>query len=509
MDSTTKAESIGNHKMISFEQFKKLTSQGNVIPLFDEILADTETPVSVYLKVRDESSYSFLLESIEGGENVSRYSFIGFNPFSNFIIRGKTFEIQSRHPDVTVLPRLVEGITHPIDALKKIFSHYKTAHVDGLPRLASGAIGYFGYETIQLIENIPSAKIDELKLDDSLLMFLDTLFVFDNVKRKLLLVSNAYVPKNSTDEYIRTEYDKAVTEIAKMKQILLKPIPIEVKRSTIGAIEQSVSKTEYEAMVKKSIGYIVEGDIFQVLPSHRMKQKYNGDPFTIYRMLRVINPSPYMYYFSLNGLCIAGSSPELLVRVENGIVETRPLAGTRKRGKTIEEDEMLAKELLADPKEVAEHLMLIDLGRNDIGRISEFGKVDVTEYMIIEKYSHVMHIVSNVKGKLKKELSAIDAFFSCFPAGTLSGAPKIRAMEIIAELEPVKRGIYGGAIGYLDFSGNLDSCIAIRTTIIKDGYAYFQAGAGIVYDSIPEKEYQETLIKMDAVIRAVEATSNL
>lgn len=492
--------------MIDFNEFKTLTLQGNVIPLFDEILADTETPVSVYLKVRDESPYSFLLESIEGGEKIGRYSFIGFNPFSNFVIRGKTFEVQSRHPDVTVLPKLVEGITDPLAALKIIFSHYKTAAVEGLPRLASGAIGYFGYETIQLIENIPSAARDELNLDDSLLMFLDTLFVFDNVKRKLLIVSNAYVRENAAESELRTEYEKAASEIEKMKQILKRPVPAVTARPVVGAMEQSISKSEFERMVERSIAYIVEGDIFQVLPSHRMKRTYEGDPFSIYRMLRVINPSPYMYYFSLNGLCIAGSSPELLVRVEKGIVETRPLAGTRPRGRTEEEDKALTEDLLSDPKELAEHLMLIDLGRNDIGRISEFGKVDVTDYMTIEKYSHVMHIVSNVKGKLKKGLSAIDAFFSCFPAGTLSGAPKIRAMEIIAELEPVKRGIYGGAIGYLDFSGNLDSCIAIRTTIVKDGYAYFQAGAGIVYDSIPEREYQETLIKMDAVIRAVEAT---
>ncbi|MCK9410256.1 MAG: anthranilate synthase component I [Bacteriovoracaceae bacterium] len=495
--------------MISFEEFAKLTSQGNVIPLYDEFLADTETPVSVYLKVRDESPYSFLLESIEGGEKIGRYSFIGFNPFSNFIIRGKSFTIESRHPDVTVLPTLVNGITDPIVALKKIFSHYKTADVDGLPRLASGAIGYFGYETVQLVENIPSSPIDELKLDDAVLMFLDTLFVFDNVKRKLLVVSNAYVPENSSTEYLKTEYNKAAREIAAMKRILMKTIPVDTPTPMIGPIEPSMTKEQYESLVQRSIDYIIEGDIFQVLPSHRMKRKYDGDPFAVYRMLRVINPSPYMYFFDLNGLCIAGSSPELLVRVENGIVETRPLAGTRKRGATETEDIALAAELLADPKERAEHLMLIDLGRNDIGRISEFGKVDVTEYMVIERYSHVMHIVSNVKGTLRKDLSSIDAFFSCFPAGTLSGAPKIRAMEIIAELEPVKRGIYGGAIGYLDFSGNLDSCIAIRTTIIKDGYAYFQAGAGIVYDSVPSREYEETRIKMDAVIRAVEATSTL
>ncbi|MFA6540191.1 MAG: anthranilate synthase component I [Bacteroidota bacterium] len=495
--------------MISFEEFKKLTDRGNVIPLFDEILADTDTPVSVYLKIRNESAYSFLLESVEGGEKISRYSFIGFNPFANFIIKGQNFEIQPRHPDVVTLPTLVKGISHPIEALKKIFTHYQTVHVEGLPRLASGAVGYFGYETIQLIENIPSAKLDELKLDDSVLMFLDTMIVFDSIKRKLQLVSNAYIPHNADESVLQQEYSKAAVEIEKMKQLLKRPVSYEISPCRLGAMEQMVSKSEYEAMVVKSKEYITAGDVFQVLPSHRLKREFDGDSFSIYRMLRIINPSPYMYYFSINGLNIVGCSPELLVRVENGIVETRPLAGTRRRGKDEKEDEMLAKDLLGDTKELAEHLMLIDLGRNDIGKISEFGEVDVTEYMVIEKYSHVMHIVSNVKGKLKKELSAIDAFFSCFPAGTLSGAPKIRAMEIIAELEPVKRGIYGGAIGYLDFSGNLDSCIAIRTTIVKDGYAYFQAGAGIVYDSVPEKEYQETLIKMDAVIKAVEATTTV
>lgn len=495
--------------MISFDEFKKLIPKGNVIPLFDDVLADTETPVSVYMKIRDESPYSFLLESIEGGEKISRYSFIGYNPFANFIIRGSTFTIQPRHPDVTVLPKLVEGIQHPIEALRKIFSHFKTVPIDNLPRLVSGAVGYFGYETIQLIENIPSAKLDDLKLDDALLMFMDTMIVFDSIKRKVQLVSNAYIPQDANETIIKQEYEKAASEIEKMKKLLKKNISSDVKIPTIGKLEQQVSKTEFEKMVEKSKEYISAGDVFQVLPSHRMKRKFSGDAFSIYRMLRIINPSPYMYFFSLNGLHIVGCSPELLVRVEHGLVETRPIAGTRKRGKTEEEDTALEKELLADPKELAEHLMLIDLGRNDIGRISEFGKVEVTEYMVIEKYSHVMHIVSNVRGKLRKDLTAIDAFFSCFPAGTLSGAPKIRAMEIIAELEPVKRGIYGGAIGYLDFSGNLDSCIAIRTTIVKDGYAYFQAGAGIVYDSIPEREYQETMIKMDAVIKAVEATTQI
>ncbi|MBW7887051.1 MAG: anthranilate synthase component I [Bacteroidetes bacterium] len=492
--------------MISFEEFKLLAAKGNVVPLFDEILADVETPVSVYLKVRNESPYSFLLESVEGGEKIGRYSFIGYNPFANFIIRKDTYEIQSRHPDVVTLPKLVQGIDHPLEALKKIFSHYKTTPIEGLPRLASGAVGYFGYETVQLIENIPSAKLDDLQLNDSLLMFLDTIIVFDNVKRKLQLVSNAYIPSNADEAVLKSEYEKAAEEIQKMKQLLSKTILNQFCYSEIGAMEQMISQYEFEQMVVRSKKYIVEGDVFQVLPSHRLKRKFHGDSFSIYRMLRVINPSPYMYFFSLNGLSIIGSSPELLVRVENNIVETRPIAGTRRRGYTAEEDLLLEKDLLADQKELAEHLMLIDLGRNDIGRISEFGTVEVTDYMAIEKYSHVMHIVSNVRGKLKKEVTAIDALFSCFPAGTLSGAPKIRAMEIIAELEPVKRGIYGGAIGYLDFSGNLDSCIAIRTTIVKDGYAYFQAGAGIVFDSVPENEYKETLIKMDAVVKSVEAT---
>ncbi|KAB2926392.1 MAG: anthranilate synthase component I [Bacteroidetes bacterium] len=495
--------------MISYDEYRRRAQEGNVIPLFDEQLADTETPVSVYRKVRDESPYSFLLESVEGGEHIGRYSFIGFNPFGNFVIRGGSYTVQSRHPDVTVMPDLVKGITHPVQALKTLFAHYRTVPMEGLPRLASGAIGYFGYETVQLIENVPSAPSDELGIDDGFLMFLDTLYVFDNVKRKLLLVSNAYVPAGSSEEYLRSEYEKAAGEIGRMREILRKPVPSEGDATRLGPLEQPTTREQYEAMVRRSLSYIVEGDVFQVLPSHRIRRKFEGDPFQVYRMLRLINPSPYMYYFSLNGLAIAGSSPELLVRVENDTVETRPIAGTRKRGSTPAEDDAFAADLLNDQKEVAEHLMLIDLGRNDIGRISEYGKVEVDEYMVIERYSHVMHIVSNVRGTLRKGMTALDAFFSCFPAGTLTGAPKIRAMEIIAGMEPVKRGIYGGAIGYLDFSGNLDTCIAIRTTVIKDGYAYFQAGAGIVYDSVPSREYQETLDKMSAVIRAVEMTQTM
>ncbi len=493
--------------MTSFEQFKTLAAQGNIIPMYEELIADTETPVSVYLKIKDESPYSFLFESVEGGEKIARYSFIGYNPFMVFEIHGNTFSIKPRHADVTVLPNLVNPSMHPLTALKTIFAHCKSVHLEGLPRFTGGAVGFFGYETIQLIENIPTAKIDELNIADATLMFFDTLLVFDTLKRKVLIIANGYISPNANEAQLREEYDKAVVEIKKMKQLLSKNIVPEIIPSTISDIQQTISQQDYCDAVEKAKKYIVEGDIFQVVPSQRMKATFDGDAFSIYRMLRIVNPSPYLYFFNIQGLNIIGSSPELLVRVENGVVETRPIAGTRKRGTSVEEDEQLEKELLADEKERAEHLMLVDLGRNDIGRISEFGSVEVTQFMIIEKYSHVMHIVSNVKGRLKKEMTALDALYSCFPAGTLSGAPKIRAMEIIAELEPYKRGVYGGAIGYLDFSGNLDSCIAIRTIVVKDGIAYFQAGGGVVHDSVPQKEYQETMDKMSAGIQAVKLTA--
>ncbi|HLP17099.1 MAG TPA: anthranilate synthase component I [Bacteroidota bacterium] len=489
--------------MTSYEEFKALASGGNIIPVYEELIADTETPVSVYLKIRDESPYSFLLESVEGGEHLGRYSFIGYNPFMIFDIRDNAFSITPRHEDVKVLPALVTPDMHPLEALKTIFAHCKSVPVPGLPRLTGGAVGYFGYETIRLIEEIPEAPVDELKTEDATLMFFDTLLVFDALKRKVIIIANGYCSRDADDAQFRAEYKKAADEIARMIALLKKPIPLSMTPVTVGEVTHSVSKAEYCAMVKKAQEYIVEGDIFQVVPSQRLKAKFDGDPFNIYRTLRIINPSPYLYYFTIKDLNIIGSSPELLVRVENGEVETRPIAGTQKRGATPEEDAALEAVLMADQKERAEHLMLVDLGRNDIGRISEFGSVDVTQFMVIEHYSHVMHIVSNVKGKLKQGLTALDALYSCFPAGTLSGAPKIRAMEIIAELEPVKRGVYGGAIGYLDFSGNLDSCIAIRTIVVKDGTAYFQAGGGVVYDSVPENEYQETLQKMSAPLEAV------
>ena len=491
--------------MTTFDEFKKLARQGNIIPIHEVLMADTETPVSVYLKLKDESPYSFLLESVEGGEKIGRYTFLGYNPFMVFEIRGSSFAIKPRHPDVQVLPKLVDASMHPLDALKKIFAHCKTVQIEGLPRFTGGAVGYFGYETIQLLERIPSAPADQLNINDATLMFFDTLLVFDAVKRNVSAIANAYIPENASNEQLLEEYNKAIAEVRRINELIKKPVSVALgspePESTLNYL---ISKEEFLSGIHRAKQYILEGDIFQVVLSQRMEMNFKGEPFDLYRMLRMVNPSPYLYFLKMEELRIIGSSPELLVRLDNGVVETRPIAGTRRRGLTPEEDGRLEKELLADEKECAEHLMLVDLGRNDIGRISEYGSVEVNQFMTIEKYSHVMHIVSNVRGKLRKGMTAVDALYSCFPAGTLSGAPKIRAMEIISEIEPAKRGIYGGAVGYLDFSGNLDSCIAIRTIVVKDAKAYFQAGGGIVYDSVPEKEYQESLDKVAATLSAVQ-----
>ena len=492
--------------MTSFEDFKKLSSGGNVIPIYETVLADTETPVSVYLKIQDQSPYSFLLESVEGGEKLGRYSFIGFNPFMNVTIREKHFSIETFHDDVKILPSLVHPNDHPLEALKKLFAHIKTVRVPGLPRFSCGAVGYFGYETIQLVEDISAVANDELEIPDALLMFFDVVLVFDNVKHELFLISNAYLSKpNLSDSDLKKEYEKAVAEIDKLKALLEREVPARITAAQAnGKLEYVTSKDEYCKSVERSKQYIVEGDIFQVVLSQRLKQQAHVRPVDLYRSLRLVNPSPYMYFLSLKDFAVIGSSPEMLVRVENGIVETRPIAGTRRRGGSPEEDTRLEQELLNDEKEKAEHLMLVDLGRNDLGRISEYGSVNVTQFMTTEKYSHVIHIVSSVQGTLREGLTPIDALFSCFPAGTLTGAPKIRAMQIISELEPVKRGVYGGAIAYLDFSGNMDSCIAIRTIVAKENTLYFQAGAGIVYDSKPEREFEETLEKLGANLQAVE-----
>lgn len=497
--------------MTSFEEFKQYSLGGNVVPVFERLLADTETPVSVYLKIKDASPYSFLLESVEGGEKIGRYSFIGFNPFMKFSLQETSFAIETFHDDVQVLPSLVKPTDHPLEALKKIFAHVSTVRVSGLPRFSCGAVGYFGYEAVQLVEDVPVQTTDELQIPDAILMFFDVVLVFDNVKHELVLVSNAYLgEKTHSEDLLSREYKKAVEEIIKLKALLTQPVKRSSGISSVnGRVEYVTSKSEFCEKVERSKKYILEGDIFQVVLSQRLKQRAQLSPIDLYRTLRVVNPSPYMYFLHLKDFAIVGSSPEMLVRVESGMVETRPIAGTRRRGATEEEDRRLADELLNDEKERAEHLMLVDLGRNDIGRISDFGTVQLSEFMTVEKFSHVMHLVSSIRGRLRKGLTPLDALFACFPAGTLTGAPKIRAMEIIAELEPVKRGLYGGTIAYLDFSGNMDSCIAIRTVVVKDGTLYLQAGAGIVHDSTPEREYEETLEKLAANLKAVELVQSL
>ncbi len=484
-----------------YEELKSLAESGNVIPVYESLLVDTETPVSVYMKIRDRSEYSFLFESVEGGEKIARYSFIGFNPFMTFEVRNFDYKVKIFDEKFSFIEDEIKDIKHPLDAINKIISNFKSVRVGELPRFTCGAVGYFGYESVSLIEKIPRIEKDDIGAPDIFLMFFDSLLVFDNLKRKIFIISNVY--KNS--ENLKDGYYRAIGKITEIKSFLKRRINPELSKVEIDEdFKFNMSREEFIEKVNRIKEYIANGDIFQAVFSQRAERRIEGDPFDIYRTLRVVNPSPYMYFLNVGDIKIIGSSPELLVRVEDGIVETRPIAGTRRRGNTVEEDEKLERELLNDEKERAEHLMLVDLGRNDIGKISYFGTVKVDQFMVVEKYSHVMHIVSNISGKLRDDVSPVEALYSCFPAGTVTGAPKIRAMEIIAELEPSKRGVYGGAIGYIDFSGNIDSCIAIRTIVIKGNKAYFQAGAGIVYDSVPEREYQETIDKLGATFKAVE-----
>ncbi|MBI2618700.1 MAG: anthranilate synthase component I [Ignavibacteriales bacterium] len=492
--------------MTTFEEFRSYCGRGNVFPVFEPIVADTETPVSVFLQIKDLGPYSFLLESVEGGETVGRYSFLGFNPFMKFTIKERRHAIETFHDDVVVLPSLVDPNDPPVLALKKLLAHIRTVPVADLPRFSGGAVGYLGYEAAGLFEDIPIVENDELDIPDGMFLFYDVVLIFDNVLHRLFLVSLAYVPEaEQTEHGLQREYAKAESEITRLKELLGMERKDGLGAAThLGPLEHLLSKDEFCRSVRTAKRYIEEGDIFQMVLSQRLKQEVRVNPFDMYRTLRVVNPSPYMYYLALDSFSIIGSSPEMLVRVDHGIVETRPIAGTRRRGASPEEDKRLEEELRSDEKEKAEHLMLVDLGRNDVGRICEFGSIEVVELMAVERYSHVMHLVSSVRGRLRAGLSALDALIACFPAGTLTGAPKIRAMEIIAELEPVKRGVYGGAIAYLDFSGNLDSCIAIRTIVAKDTTLFFQAGAGVVYDSVPEREYEETIEKLQANLKALE-----
>lgn len=477
----------------TLDEVKKASADANVMPVCKTILADMETPVTVWMKLCRDKPYNFLLESVTGGDIVARYSFIGGDPFMTFSAKGRNWELKGA--------RQRSGTSSPIEALREVFSQYRAATIEGVPRFAGGAVGFFSYDSIRIWETIPDDNPKEDPLDDMFFGFYRNVVAFDNKEHRLILISNMFIDGTG---FIDEEYHAACARIDEMERLLSQRLhrkPVLVKSS--GRPVSNVKQADFEKAVERCKEYINAGDIFQVVLSQRFSVEVDADPFDLYRILRVINPSPYMYFLAMDDAAVIGASPEMLARVENGMVEVRPIAGTRRRGKNENEDNALIKELLADPKERAEHIMLVDLGRNDVGRVSEPGTVDVSEMMHVEKYSHVIHIVSNVAGKLKKTCDMYDALFSCFPAGTLSGAPKIRAMEIIDELESVKRGIYGGALGYIDFNGRMDTCIVIRTIVYHNGRAFIQVGAGIVADSVPAREYQETVEKANAPFTAI------
>jgi anthranilate synthase component I len=479
-----------------FKTFTSLARQGNLIPVYDTFTADLLTPVGAHLRIAHRAKYSFLLESVEGGENIARYTFTGANPDEVFRARGTNCAIESAG-------RVQRSVENPIELLRKLSSRYRPVRVPGLPPLIGGAIGYFAYDMVRLIENIPASGADELSLDDCVMMFYRGLVVFDHVRHRVWVIQNVFTEGGGS---LRQKYDAAAREIRRTRAKLEGPLPRapKTKKPRSLSIKSNFTRPQYLAAVNKAKSYIRAGDIFQVVPSQRFSAQTSADPFEIYRALRVVNPSPYLYFLKLGDVSVVGSSPEMLVKVQNRKVSYRPIAGTVPRGHTESEDQTFEKNLLADPKERAEHIMLVDLGRNDLGRVCEYGSVTVDQLMFVERYSHVMHLVSSLSGKLREGLDCFDALMACFPAGTVSGAPKIRAMQIIDELEPTRRGIYAGAILYLDFSGNLDSCIALRTLVAKNGRAYIQAGGGVVADSVPAREYQETVNKARAIVSALE-----
>lgn len=481
----------------SLEEFRKKARYGNLIPVYRELIADLETPVSAFMKI-DDGAYSFLLESVEGGERVARYTFLGSSP--SLIISTKGHEVSYTH---TASGRKeTRTVKDPFAELEALMSSYRPVAVEGLPRFHGGMVGYLAYDMVRFFERLPDTTRDDANLPDAFFLLTDTILVFDRVRHRIQVVSNAHIADGDVD----AAYGRAIAQIETLVERLHRPIsrrPVETDLP-LPEIVANMTPEEYQAAVRAAKEYIRAGDVIQVVLSQRFSFPLEVEPFGIYRALRVVNPSPYMYFLRLGGIQVAGASPEMLVRVEDGVVQTRPIAGTRPRGKTEAEDLALAEELLADPKERAEHVMLVDLGRNDLGRVCQFGTVRVDEFMAVERYSHVMHLVSYVSGRLRPDKSAFDVIRSAFPAGTLSGAPKIRAMEIIDELEPTRRALYGGAVGYFSFSGNADTAITIRTLVVHNGWATLQVGAGIVADSVPEREDQECRNKAAAVLRALE-----
>jgi anthranilate synthase component I len=479
----------------SFDAFKAKASQGNLIPVYREIMADLETPVAAFLKL-DRGDFSFLLESVEGGEKWGRYCFLGGEPSIVFQSKGRRVEI-TRDGHVAVQ----EGVD-PLDALKQLMGEFHPVEVEGLPRFFGGAVGYLSYDMVRFFERLPDQTADDLSVPDSMFMLTDTIVIFDHMLQKIKVVSNALV-----DGPPEKAYRQAIAKIEQLIARLRQPLPRRPARQRPAGpltLTSTFTKEAYERIVERAKEYIRAGDIIQVVPSQRLEAAIDVDAFDIYRTLRTVNPSPYMFYLKFGDLRLVGSSPEVNVRLEGSLIELRPLAGTRRRGRQAAEDLEITAELMQDPKERAEHIMLVDLGRNDVGRVAKVGSVKVTELLQVEKYSHVMHLVSHVVGELAPGNDCFDVMRATFPQGTVSGAPKIRAMEIIEELEPTKRGPYAGAVGYFSYSGNMDTCIALRTMTVKGNTAFVQAGGGVVADSVPELEYEETLNKAKALMRAIE-----
>ena len=485
----------------SYEEFVRLAAQGNLVPVYRRLTGDTLTPVSAFCKIQ-EGDWAFLFESVVGGERLGRYSFLGAGPFLRFEAYGRRVRLQSA--------RRTEELEHPdpLRLLQEKLAEYRTPPLHDLPRFLGGCVGYAAYDAVRYVERLPQPPPDDRGLPDLCFGFYDRMVIFDHLFKTIIVVAHAHVdPKD-----LRSCYQTACTQVDRMVERLqqgvadLQLTDINPRDPTLGRTEyvSNFASGEYEAAVVRCKEYIAAGDIFQVVLSQRLQAETRARPFDIYRTLRVVNPSPFLFYLRAGALSLVGSSPEIMVRVEGDRVTIRPLAGTRGRGATEEEDKRLAADLLADPKERAEHIMLVDLGRNDVGRVAQYGSVQLSDVLTVERYSHVMHLCSTVTGRLEPGKTAFDALRACLPAGTLSGAPKVRAMEIIDELEPHRRGPYGGAVGYIDFGGNMDTCITLRTLVLKGQTAYLQAGAGIVADSVPEKEYEETMNKARGLLRALE-----
>ncbi len=484
------------------ETFLAHAREGNVVPVYKVVREDLETPVSAYLKLAADHRYSFLLESVEGGERIGRYTYLGADPF--LIVRARDNRVEIARQGRTIKKR-----GNIFQILRELARQFRPAGQQGLPPLSAGAVGYAGYDLVRLVEpKVPPFAKDDLPMPDAVFVFFSTLLAFDHVRRQIWIIANV-----RCDEWkgkLEKGYKRALQEIAAIEKRLARPLPrskMTARGVTVPAPRSNVGREKFCRAVEKAKEYILAGDIFQVVLSHRLDLRLDIDPFQVYRALRTINPSPYMFYLQLDREIVLGSSPEMLVKVDGRSVEYRPIAGTHPRGASEAEDQEIERRLLADEKERAEHIMLVDLGRNDVGRVCEFSSVQVKDLMILERYSHVIHIVSRIVGRLRPDADEFDALMACFPAGTLSGAPKVRAMEIIAELEPTRRGVYGGSVMYLDFSGNLNSCIAIRTMAVHGRQAHIQVGAGIVADSVPEREYEETMSKAGALLRAVEEAS--